>query len=160
MPLPRQLCQIMNQADKPQSCCEHKKIVGFSPHGMKKYASIVKQKTNTPVVMTTDENVCMLPANSIIDMVEFFGLENFQTSGTFNIGLGQLNDVIILPLVEKAKATTANERNGGSRQFISTSADGSNEKHVTLYDSPININIEKPITSGHLLIHIFYHTKC
>lgn len=163
----RQLYHLINQKKEQNETqpLVYKTVVGFTPNFMRdthrvlKHASIVKQRTNTLITLTTDENLCILPANSIIDMVEFYGIDKFETKGTFSIGLGQLNDLIILPLIEKAKPTTANEKNGGCRQFISISPDGSNEKHVTLYDTPINVNTEHPIISGNLLIIVHYHSK-
>jgi len=109
--------------------------------------------------ITTDNSLIIIPANSIIDRVEFFGINNFSTKGVFNIGLGQLNGNILNLLIENATIEISNERHGGCRDFISINPDGSNTKNLVLVNSFVNVNVEHPITSGYLLVQITYHTK-
>lgn len=132
-------------------------VVGYTPKNLGKCASLVKTPKNNKALLLSDLELCILPKNSIIEMVEFFGL-NFQTKGVFNIGIGQLNDQIILPLVENTKSVIANERHGGCRYFYPVSQDGSNSRPVTLYDSPINVSVDNPST-GYLQVVIYFHTK-
>jgi hypothetical protein len=132
-------------------------VVGYTQSLKTKNMSL--SKTYNPskkIIINTDANLCLLPANSIIDMVEFNGLDKFDTKGSFNIGLGQLNDTIILPLVENTTATIANNR--GCRQFTHSSLDGTAERNITLYETPINISLEHPINSGYLQVIIYYHS--
>jgi len=132
-------------------------VVGYTQNLKTKNMSLSKiYNSNKKIIVNTDINLCLLPANSIIDMVEFYGLDKFDTKGTFNIGLGQLNDTIILPLVENTTAAIANNR--GCRQFIHSSIDGTTERNITLYETPINISFEHPINSGCLQVVIYYHS--
>jgi hypothetical protein len=109
--------------------------------------------------MTTDADLVTLPINAIIDMVEFFGINGFHTKGTFSIGVGQLNDNLLLALVENTDMHTANERVGGCRQFTSASPKGTNAKSLVLFQSFVNVVLEQPITTGSLQVVVHYHMK-
>lgn len=109
--------------------------------------------------MTTDQNLVVIPANAIIDKVEFFGVNGFATKGTFSIGLGQLNSSILTPLIENTTAMIANEKVGGCREFVSNAADGKNGKILVLLQSNINIVLENQVTAGNLQVVIEYHLK-
>lgn len=137
-----------------------KTLVCFTPKNAQGTVSLTKTPASTgKKTVTTDANLVTIPANAIIDMVEFFGVNNFSTKGTISIGLGQLNDAIMMPLIENTDAAIANERIGGCRQFLSNSPNGKNIKNLVLFQSNINVVLEHPITSGTLQVVIHYHMK-
>lgn len=109
--------------------------------------------------ITTDQTLAVIPANAIIDKIEFFGINSFSTKGNFSIGLGQLNNNIMTHLIENATASIANERVGGCREFLSFSPDGKNSKTIVLLQSNVNVVLEHPITTGCLHVIIEYHLK-
>lgn len=106
-----------------------------------------------------DQNLATVPANAIIDKIEFFGINGFATKGSFSIGLGQLNGSIMVPLIENATAAIANEKVGGCREFASNAADGRNAKTLVLLQSNVNAVLEHPVTAGSLQVVIEYHLK-
>ena len=130
----------------------------YIPKNANGTVSLVKKMT-TPRKMTNDQNLAIIPANAIIDKIEFFGINGFSTKDTFSIGLGQLNGHIMTCLVENTTAAIANEKVGGCREFISESLDGKNSKTLVLIPSNVNIVLENPVTSGSLLVIIEYHLK-
>lgn len=137
-----------------------KTIVCYTPKNAQGTISLTKSPTiSGKKTVTTDANLVTVPANAIIDMVEFFGLNNFSTKGTLSIGLGQLNDAIMMPLIENTDAAIANERIGGCRQFLSNAPNGKNIKNLVLFQSNVNVVLEHPITAGTLQVVIHYHMK-
>jgi hypothetical protein len=121
--------------------------------------SLVQHPSNPKCAVMTNPALAIIPANAIIDMIEYNGINAFSTKGEFNVGLGQLNHTITFPLIEGGTATIANEKVGGCREFRSTSADGENGKNIVLYASNVNISLESPIQSGNLRVDIVYHVK-
>jgi hypothetical protein len=110
--------------------------------------------------LTTDNDLVTIPANAIIDSIEFFGFDGFATKESFSIGLGQLNHDLLLPLIIDTTHTIANEYNGGCREFLSDSHDGGkNNKTLVYANSFVNVIFKDPILSGYLQIIIKYHLK-
>jgi hypothetical protein len=137
----------------------HTTITCFTPKNSAGTVSLVNNANSTSKKITTDIELASIPANSIIDKVEFYGINGFATKGSFSIGLGQLNGSILTSLIENANASIANEKVGGCREFISVSHDGKNSKTLVLLQSNINIVLEHPITTGNLQVIIEYHAK-
>jgi hypothetical protein len=131
----------------------------FTPRSATGTVSLVNTVSTTSKKITTDQNLALVPANAIIDKVEFFGVNGFATKGTFSIGLGQLNGSIMTPLIENTTAVIANERVGGCREFASNAADGKNTKTLVLLQSNINVVLDNPVTAGSLQVVIEYHVK-
>jgi hypothetical protein len=129
----------------------------FIPITVNNSASFLKKPNSSIQRITTDDSLVVIPANVIIDKIEFFGFR-FSTRGSFNIGLGQLNGNILNLLIENATADIANEKQGGYREFSSTAVDGSNSKNLVLANSFVNIVSEQP-TTGNLMVLITYHPK-
>jgi hypothetical protein len=121
--------------------------------------SLVKTMISNKKTITTDTSLAIVPGNAIIDKIEFFGINGFNTKSTFSIGLGQLNDMLMLPLIENADASIANERVGGCRQFVSTASNGKNTKSITIFQTNVNIVLDQPISAGTLQVIIYYHIK-
>lgn len=149
--------------DKEQLCsmCERyqKILVCYTPKNANGVVSCVLQKNNDPLVFTTDERAAIVPAGSIIDSIEFFGIDYLITKEAFSIGLGQLNQDISFPLIVDTDTSISNERVGGCRDFVSYYPDGHNEKKILLCDNNVNVALSNPITSGYLQIVIKYHHK-
>lgn len=136
------------------------KIVCFSPKNATGTVSLIKIANNDDKkTVTTDQDLVVVPANAIIDCVEFFGINNFLTKGSINIGLGQLNGAIMMPLIDNTDSTIANEKTGGCRQFVYSAQNGKNSRNLVLFDSNINLVLEHPVTSGTLQVIITYHIK-
>lgn len=131
----------------------------YTPRNATGTVSLVNTTNTTSRKITTDQNLTLVPANVIIDKVEFFGVNGFATKGTFSIGLGQLNGGILTPLIENTTAVIANERSGGCREFIANAADGKNTKTLVLLQSNVNVVLENPVTAGNLQVIIEYHVK-
>lgn len=131
----------------------------FTPRNASGTVSLVSNTDSARRQITIDQNLVVIPANSIIDRVEFFGVSGFSTKGSFSIGLGQLNGSIMTSLVENTTASIANEKVGGCREFLSISPDGKNLKTMVLLQSNVNVILENPVTSGNLLVVIDYHIK-
>jgi hypothetical protein len=120
----------------------------FIPITVNNSASLLKKPNSSIQRITTDDSLVVIPANVIIDKIEFFGFR-FSSKGSFNI----LN-----LLIENATADIANEKQGGYREFSSTAVDGSNSKNLVLANSFVNIVSEQP-TTGNLMVLITYHPK-
>ena len=131
----------------------------FTPRNAAGTVSLVNTTSSTSRKITTDQNLATIPANAIIDKIEFFGINGFTTKGNFSIGLGQLNGSIMTSLVENATAAIANEKVGGCREFTSNAADGRNVKTLVLLQSNVNAVLEHPVTTGNLQVVIEYHLK-
>jgi len=131
----------------------------FTPRNATGTVSLVNTTSSTSRKITTDQNLATIPANAIIDKIEFFGINGFATKGPFSIGLGQLNGSIMVPLIENATAAIANERVGGCREFAANAADGRNPKTLVLLQSNVNAVLEHPVTAGSLQVVIEYHLK-
>lgn len=131
----------------------------FTPRNATGTVSLVNTSASTSRKITIDQNLALIPANAIIDKIEFFGVNGFATKGTFSIGLGQLNGSILTSLIENTTAAIANERVGGCREFSSVAADGKNTKTLVLLQSNINVVLEHPVTAGNLQVVIEYHVK-
>lgn len=131
----------------------------FTPRNAVGTVSLVSTTSSTSRKMTIDQNLVIVPANAIIDKIEFFGVSGFATKGTFSIGLGQLNGSIMTSLIENTTSTIANEKVGGFREFTSNAADGKNSKTMVLLQSNVNVVLEHPVTSGNLQVVIEYHFK-
>lgn len=109
--------------------------------------------------LTTDRRLVVIPADSIIDRVEFFGHDDFSVKERFYIGLGQLNDSITFPIIVGATSDIANEKIGGCFDFVGTDPSGANHKNVVLYDSFVNVNFDNPLSRGSLTIFVTYHLR-
>lgn len=131
----------------------------FTPRNATGTVSLVNTTSSTSRKITIDQNLAVIPANAIIDKVEFFGINGFATKGNFSIGLGQLNGSIMTSLIENATAVIANEKVGGCREFASNAADGRNTKTLVLLQSNVNAVLEHPVTAGSLQVVIEYHLK-
>jgi hypothetical protein len=145
----------------PPRPCESKRVAiqCFTPRNASGTVSLVNTASSTSKKITTDENLATVPANAIIDKIEFFGTKGFATKGNFAIGLGQLNGSIMVPLIENATAAIANEKVGGCREFASNAADGNNSKTIVLLKSNVNAVLDNPVTAGSLHVVIEYHLK-
>jgi hypothetical protein len=131
----------------------------FTPRNATGTVSLVNTTSSTSRKITTDQNLAAVPANAIIDKIEFFGINGFATKGNFSIGLGQLNGSIMVPLIENSTAAIANEKVGGCREFAANAADGRNTKTLVLLQSNVNAVLEHPVTAGSLQVVIEYHIK-
>jgi len=121
--------------------------------------SCLKTKSDRKAVLTTDGRLAVVPAGAIIDRVEFFGFDDFNVKDCFYIGLGQLNDGIVFPLVHGATAEIANEKIGGCVDFLSTKIDGKTDKSVVAYDSNLNVSFDHGLASGSLAIRVYYRMR-
>jgi len=136
------------------------KAICYSPKNASGTISLIKTANNDEKkTVTTDQDLAVIPANAIIDCVEFFGIYNFSTKGSINIGLGQLNSSIMMPLIDNTDSTIANEKVGGCRQFVCSAQNGKNNRNLVLFNSNINLVLEHPVTSGMLQVIITYHMK-
>jgi len=155
----KQCGRICNMLEKEYKNC-HLKVICYSPKNASGTISLIKTANNDEKkTVTTDQDLVMIPANAIIDCVEFFGVNNFSTKGSISIGLGQLNSSIMMPLIDNTDSTIANEKAGGCRYFIYSAQNGKNNRNLVLFDSNINLVLEHPITSGMLQVIITYHMK-
>jgi hypothetical protein len=134
-------------------------LVCYTPANSQGFTSCTREKTDEKLIYTTDTRAAIIPANSIVDSIEFFGIDSFSTKDTFSIGFGLMNGDISFPLVIDVCPEVANERVGGFREFLSQREDGRNEKCILLCDSFINVSCNQPITRGGLQIIIRYHMK-
>jgi hypothetical protein len=108
-------------------------------------------------LLTTDPDLAIIPANVVIDSVEFYGVDGFSTKDEFSIGLGQLNHGIAYPLIEEATDDIANDKSGGCRQFHSMRIDGRSEQRAVLFPSNVNVAFKEAPIAGHLVVDIRYH---
>ena len=138
---------------------QNKVITCYTPLQASETISLVNNININKSNITTNNNLVTIPEGSIIDRIEYTGINNFITKGNFDIGLGELNHVITFPLIIEGDSIIANEKVGGCREFISDKHNGENLKNINLYKTFINISLEYPITSGYLRIDIYYHTK-
>lgn len=142
--------------------CSNNIITCYTPvhSSMEKgtYVSMVKTPTDTKTNVIKD-TLAVIPAGAIIDMVEYSGINSFSATGTFSIGIGQLNHTFLSTLVSNGTSLIANGTAGGCRNFISDSETGENNKIKV--PSPYNINFISGggVQSGNLRIDIFYHVK-
>lgn len=136
-----------------------KTLVCYTPVNSDGTVSCLKSAGSMKSTITTDNNLAVIPSNSIIDTVEFFGTKNFSSKDDFSIGLGQLNQGILFPLIIDTCDEIANERIGGCRQFISDRTDGRTDKSVVATSSFVNVSFHQPQITGYLTIVIHYHTK-
>lgn len=120
--------------------------------------SLVSHPSNSKCVVSTNPQLAIVPTNAIIDKIEYNGI-SFNTKGAFCIGLGQLNHSIMFPLIENGTVQIANDKPGGSRDFISINPSGQPTKTLVLYPSNVNIVLEDAIISGNLRVDITYHIK-
>lgn len=151
-------CDISNHTNC--NLKDNLKAIGYSPKNASGTTSLIKTANNDEKkTVTTDQDLVVIPANAIIDCVEFFGINNFSTKGSINIGLGQLNSSIMMPLIDNTDSLIANEKVGGCRQFICSAQNGKNNRNLVLFDSYINLALENPITSGIIQVIIKYHMK-
>lgn len=158
------LCESYNKqkcvCDDVSSQNYNLKAICYSPKNASGTISLIKTANNDEKkTVTTDQDLAVIPANAIIDCVEFFGINNFSTKGSINIGLGQLNSSIMMPLIDNTDSTIANEKVGGCRQFVCSAQNGKNNRNLVLFNSNINLVLEHPVTSGMLQVIITYHMK-
>jgi hypothetical protein len=137
-----------------------KVLTCYTPTNASEVVSLMTEPNRAKATHGGDPGLAIIPANAIIDMVEYQGHDVFTTKGKFHIGLGQLHHGIMFPLIESGTAEIANEKVGGCRQFISTDSTGRNtEKNMVLYKNNVNVALETPITSGSIRVDIYYHFK-
>ena len=163
---PPQIPQTVTQTviDKPLE------IVCFTPKpplpatsapkrdGMVSFVSLVKLPNLDVRKITTDKNLATLPANAIVESISYYGFKNFNTTGVFNIGIGQLNSNLTQFFINGGTSSIANEKQGGSRCFSTNNETGSNEMPFITSDSFINLEFEQPMTGG-LTVVIKYYLK-
>lgn len=155
----RGVCVCERKDEECKNIC-HYKAVCYSPKNASGTVSLIKTPNNDEKkTVTTDQDLIVVPANAIIDCVEFFGINNFSTKGSINIGLGQLNGAIKMPLIDNTDSIIANEKVGGYRQFVFSASNGKNNRNIVLFDSNVNVVLENPVTSGFLQVIITYHIK-
>jgi hypothetical protein len=158
--MPGFLISQQTQTSKNEFSTKHhqKHMVVYTPKNASGNVSLVNTpNSETPRVI--NENLAFLPPNSIIDAIEYKGYKNFAVSGEFDIGLGQLNTGIFNFLVENGTSTIANAPVGGYRDFVSSNATGANDKIIVQSNRCINIATEHPVTSGGLIVTIYYHSR-
>lgn len=135
---------------------ENHKLILYTVRHASGKSTLATVVNSGPKRLLTDPEVALIPASCVITKVEFVGLNNFVTKGTFSIGLGQLNSEIMTILIENSDQTIATSRMGGCREFISTSTDGRNSQIFVPVPSCVNIQLEHPIATGHLQVLIHY----
>jgi len=164
----KNLCSVLLMNKCLTKCVNQKQVIPtsdrltltcYTPKNASGTVSMTKTPQSVKKTVTTDPNLVTIPINAIIDQIDFFGINNFTTKGTFSIGLGQLNDAIMMPLIESSDSTIALDKAGGCRQYLSTAANGKNSKNLVLFQSNINIVLEHPITNGSLQVLIHYRMK-
>lgn len=120
--------------------------------------SLVKHPAQTKCLVN-NQTLASIPSGAIIDMVEYTGLKSFATKGGFTIGIGELNNTIMVPLIENGTSMIANENVGGCRQFLSDAENGENTKIKIPYKSCVNFSCDGGVQSGSLRVDIYYHVK-
>lgn len=135
-----------------------KHMVMYTPKNASGTVSLVNTP-NSESSRIINDNLAVLPPNSIIDAIEYRGYNNFVVSGTFDIGLGQLNTAVFNFLIEDGTAAIANAPQGGCRDFVFVNATGANDKIIVQANKCINISTEHPITSGGLIVTVYYHSR-
>jgi len=110
--------------------------------------------------VTNTQALASLPGGAIIDMIEYEGVKSFAAKGEFTIGIGELNNAIMIPLIENGTSMIANSNGGGCRQFLSDSETGENVGKVKIpYNSCVNFSCSGGIQTGSLRVDIYYHVK-
>lgn len=135
-----------------------KHMVMYTPKNASGTVSLVNTP-NSESSRIINDNLAVLPPNSIIDAIEYRGYNNFVVSGTFDIGLGQLNTAVFNVLIEDGTSTIANVPQGGRRDFVFVNATGANDKIIVQANKCINISTEHPVTSGGLIVTVYYHSR-
>lgn len=120
--------------------------------------SLVKHPTQDKCVLN-NSSLAYIPRDAIIDMIEYSGMKSFAAKGGFTIGIGELNNTIMVPLIENGTSMIANENVGGCRQFLSDSENGENTQIKIPYKSCVNFSCEGGVQSGSLRVDIYYHVK-
>ena len=158
--MPGFLISSQTQTSKNESCEKHyqKHITVYTPKNASGTVSLVNTP-NSESSRVINENLALLPPNSIIDAIEYKGYGNFVLSGLFDIGLGQLNTPVYENLIEDGTVTIANAPQGGYRSFTSSNPTGANDKIIVQANKCLNIHTQHPITSGGLAVTIYYHSK-
>jgi len=154
------ISQQNTQNLKKESCVKshQKHITVYTPKNASGTVSLVNTP-NSEISRVINENLAVLPPGSIIDEIEYRGFNNFNLSGSFDIGLGQLNTGVSNFLIEDGTGAIANTPQGGYRSFTATNTSGENERIVVQANKCINISTEHPIISGGLAITIYYHSR-
>lgn len=152
--------QTQTQTSKSESCEKHhqKHMVVYTPKNTHGKVSLVNTP-NSESSRIINGNLAVLPSNSIIDAIEYRGYNNFVVSGTFDIGLGQLNTDVFNSLIEDGTAAIANTPQGGRRDFVFSNSAGENNKMIVQANKCINISTEHPVTSGGLIVTVYYHFR-
>lgn len=158
--MPGFLVSQQTQTSKSESCAKHhqKHMIVYTPKNASGTVSLVNTP-NSESSRIINDNLATLPPNSIIDAIEYKGYNNFVVSGMFDIGLGQLNTAAFNFLIEDGTAAIANAPQGGWRDFVFSNATGINDKIVVQANKCINISTEHPITSGGLVVTVYYHSR-
>lgn len=158
--MPGFLVSQQTQTSKSESCVkDHQKhMIMYTPKNASGTVSLVNTP-NSESSRIINENLAVLPPNSIIDAIEYRGYNNFVVSGTFDIGLGQLNTAVFNFLIEDGTAAIANMPQGGRRDFVFSNSAGVNDKIIVQANKCINISTEHPITSGGLIVSVYYHSR-
>lgn len=120
--------------------------------------SLVKHP-GQPKCLVNNKTLASIPSGAIIDMIEYTGLKSFAAKGVFTIGIGELNNTIMVPLIENGTSMIANENVGGCRQFISDLENGENTKIKIPYTSCVNFSCDEGVQNGTLRVDIYYHVK-
>lgn len=120
--------------------------------------SLVKHPSQ-PKCAVNNQSLASIPSGAIVDMIEYSGLRSFSAKGGFTIGIGEMNNTIMVPLIENGTSLIANENVGGCRQFLSESETGENTKIKIPYKSCVNFTCDGGVQSGSLRVDIYYHIK-
>lgn len=131
-------------------------LICFTPKNASGNVTLLKESLNDKKTMTTDKGLATIPENSVIDSIEFYGAA-LKVTGSFSIGLGQLNSVSTVRLIENTTQAIAVERQGGCRTFTFNNATGENNRVVSVLQSFVNIELEHPITEGYICVVVRYH---
>lgn len=122
------------------------------------FVSMVRQ-LNMKRSDVANSTLAVVPPGAIIDMIEYSGVNSFSAAGSFKIGLGQLNNNVMVHLIDGGTSLVANDNVGGCRQFISEMETGENNKIMVPYNSYVNFMCCGGIQSGSLRVDIYYHVK-
>lgn len=151
---------LKNITEKSSSECAYKVLTCYTPSNSSDVVSLMTEPNQPKATHGGDPKLAIIPANAIIDSIEYQGQDMFMTKNTFHIGLGQLNHGIMVLLIEGGTSEIANEKVGGCRQFISTDPSGKNsDRNIILYKNNVNVALDTPITNGSLRVDIYYHIK-
>lgn len=137
-------------------------LTGYTPTPASigtRVVSLVKHPAQSKCVVQNNQSLVYVPGGAVIDMIEYNGVKSFSTKGGFTIGIGELNNTIMVPLIENGTSLIANENIGGCRQFLAEAESGENTKIKVPYKSCINFSCEGGVLSGSLRVDIYYHVK-